>query len=145
MHKALHIVLRRKQQGFTLIEIIIALLVISVALGAVINTTSSSVRHGTHIKEKTIALWVAQNHIAEITMGQQWLSSGTNAQEAKMAGKAWFIQNKITQTPDQNIRRMDISVYSDKKIETKLVTLTAYISKPFASSQTDDGLQTNVK
>lgn len=119
-----------KQRGFTLIEIIISLVVISVALGAVIATTGNSVKHGAHIKEKTIALWVAENAIAEISITNPWPSSGLKSDKAKMAGKLWFIKSDIKQTPDINIRRMDLSVYSDEKTEDKVVSLTSYLVKP---------------
>ena len=122
--------LTNKHQGFTLIEIIISLVVISVALGTIITTTANSIKHGAHIKEKTIALWVAQNAIAETSIENKWPSSGVDSDEATMAGKRWYIQSKIVQTPDQNIRRMDVSVYADKKNENKVVSLTTYIIKP---------------
>lgn len=119
-----------QQQGFTLIEIIISLVVISVALGAVIATTGNSIKHGTHIKEKTIALWVAQNAIAEISIEKKWPSKGIKSDNAMMAGKNWFIKSDIKQTPNENIRRMDLSVFSDEKAEDKVVSLTTYILKP---------------
>lgn len=125
-----HNFIANHQQGFTLIEIIVSLLVISVALGAVIATTGNSVKHGSHIKEKTIALWVAQNAIAEISIKNKWPSSGIKSDKSIMAGKHWFIKSDIKQTPDKNIRRMDLSVYSDEKTEDKVVSLTTYILKP---------------
>ena len=119
----------RSQRGFTLIEIIIALVVISVALGAVIATTGNSVKHGAHIKEKTIALWVAQNTIADILIKKNWLSTGIKSQDVNMAGRQWFIKNNVIQTPDNNIRKMEVSIYTDNKSQNKIVSLIAYIVK----------------
>jgi general secretion pathway protein I len=122
---------RQKQQnGFTLIEIIISLVVISVALGAVIATTGNSVKHGSHIQEKTIALWVAKNEIANITIEQKWLSAGVKSSNVKMAGNTWYIKNEVTQTPDKNMRKMDVAIFSDRLEENKVVTISAYIVNP---------------
>ncbi|MCW8931065.1 MAG: type II secretion system minor pseudopilin GspI [Gammaproteobacteria bacterium] len=118
------------QKGFTLIEIIIALMVISVALGAVIATTSNSIKHGAHIKDKTIALWVAQNAIADISIRKDWLSTGMKTQDVTMSGRQWFIKNNVTQTPDKNMRKMDVSIYTDQSAENKVLSLIAYIVKP---------------
>ncbi len=117
------------EQGFTLIEIIIALLVISVALGAVISTTGSSVKHATHLNEKTMALWVAQNTLAELSSTQTWLATGIKSTEATMAERQWFIKNEVIQTPDKNMRKMNVSIYTDNAANNKLITLTAYIVK----------------
>ena len=118
------------QRGFTLIEIIVSLVVISLALGAVIATTGNSVKHGAHIKEKTIALWVAQNAIAEVSITNNWLATGITSSDTTMAGRQWFIKNDVIQTPDKNMRKMDVSIYTDKASQDKVVTLTAYIVKP---------------
>lgn len=128
------------QQGFTLIEIIIALVVISVALGAVIATTGNSVKHGAHIKEKTMALWVAQNTIAEASITKNWLTTGMKSSDAAMAGRKWFIKNNVIQTPDKNIRRMDVSIYTDEAAQNKVVALTAYIVKPQDFKKNEDNL-----
>lgn len=119
-----------EQKGFTLIEIIIALLVISVALGAIISTTGNSVSHGAYLKEKTITLWVAENHLSEIVITKQWPTTGQHSFEITMAGKTWYLNNKVTQTPNQFIRRLDISVYGDKAKDNSMTSMIAYIHKP---------------
>ncbi len=121
----------KMNQGFTLIEIIIALVVISVALGAVIATTGNSVKQGAHIKDKTIALWVAQNVITDISIKKNWLSTGEKKYDVIMAGRQWFIKNNVTQTPDSNMRKMDVSVFTDQKAQNKIISLTAYIMKEY--------------
>lgn len=119
-----------KQHGFTLIEIVIAMMVISVALGAIISTTGNSVNHATHIQNKTLALWVAENYLAEVSIKDDWLPVGEQLHEINMAGQQWFLTNQITQTANKSIRRMDLSVYSDSRYENRLTSLVAYTHKP---------------
>jgi general secretion pathway protein I len=115
--------------GFTLIEIIIALVVVSIALGAVISTVGQTIHQGAHIKDKTLALWVAQNYVTEVSITRQWLNTGNHQQKVKMAGIEWYINNKVTQTPDDNMRRMDVEIFRDKNSEDKIITLVAYINQ----------------
>lgn len=131
---------KQLHRGFTLIEIIISLVVISLALGAVIATTGNSVKHGAHIKEKTIALWVAKNAIAEVSITKNWLATGITSSDTTMAGRQWFIKNDVIQTPDKNMRKMNVSIYTDKASQDKVVTLTAYIVKPQELNKNEDNL-----
>ena len=124
-----------KQQGFTLIEIIIALFVVSIALGAVISTSANSVNHASHIENKTMALWVAENYLTEISATGQWPATGQHSEEISMAGRQWYLQNQVTQTPDKRIRRLDLSVYDDRSHDNQLTTLVAYINKPEEAEQ----------
>ncbi len=116
-----------KQQGFTLLEIMIALFVIAIALGAVISTTGTSVEQAEYLKEKTLALWVAQNVSSEVSISRQWLATGKKKSTVTMAQRKWYISNNVTTTADKSMRKMDISIYSDPQYQHNLLSLTSYI------------------
>ena len=58
----------RAQNGFTLLEVMVALAVIVFSLAAVIKIVTSTTSNTIHIRDKTFAYWVAQNQIAEIEL-----------------------------------------------------------------------------
>lgn len=58
-----------KTSGFTLIEVLIALLIIAIALAAVIKTTNDSVRTSIHVRNTMVAHWVAMNLLSSIHTG----------------------------------------------------------------------------
>ncbi len=122
-----------KHSGFTLIEIMVALLVITIALGAVINTTTSSVETGAYLRDKTLALWVAQNFINDIVIEKKWPDTGVVKQSIIMNKKSWTVRNNIIQTANSNMRKLDVAVYTDTKDIDPLVRLTAFISRSDSS------------
>ena len=54
----------RKSRGFTLIEVMVALVVAALALVAVMASISQMIDAGTAMRDRTYASWIAQNKIA---------------------------------------------------------------------------------
>ncbi len=120
----------KKQSGFTLIEIIVALLVISIALGAIISTTASSVNMADHVRNKTMALWVAQNYISEMAAEKKWPDTGKTSATIEMNKHDWMLQSNIIQTANSNMKKVEISVFFDDKDKQPLLSLTGFINRP---------------
>ncbi|MGB0514780.1 MAG: type II secretion system minor pseudopilin GspI, partial [Wenzhouxiangellaceae bacterium] len=57
---------RRNPRGFTLIEVLVALAVVALALGALIRTTGQAADTQYEAERRTLALWVASNRLAEL-------------------------------------------------------------------------------
>ena len=68
--------IRRNARGFTLVEILVALAIIAVALGAGLRALSQSIDSAGALKQRTLALWVAQNRIAATTLETPWPAPG---------------------------------------------------------------------
>ena len=67
MH-AEHHSLTRGSRGFTLIEVVVALIVVSLGMLAVIETVGSTARNSSYLRDKTIAHWVAMNKLTEVRL-----------------------------------------------------------------------------
>lgn len=98
-------------KGFTLIEIMVALAIITIALGAIIESTSASTSNAAYLREKTVASWVAMNQISLFRAKRQWGSTSNKTGTVDMAGAEWRWKMKITKTDDPNMRRLDVDVY----------------------------------
>ena len=116
-----------RRRGFTLLEVMIALLVITLGMGAVINTTSESGWKSALLRQKTIATWVAQNQITKYRANRIWGSANSQSGKVEMANVDWVWKMKISSTDDPSLRRLDVEVFIDGEDSLK-ASLTGFIA-----------------
>ena len=109
MHAELRLY-RHGQRGFTLIEVVVALIVVSLGMLAVIETVGGTARNSSYLRDKTIAHWVAMNKLTEVRLLPNAPGIDKSSDEVKMAGREWRWTMEVKQTPIETIRRIDISV-----------------------------------
>mgnify|MGYP001825921208 CR=1 FL=1 len=88
----------KRHTGFTLLEVLVALAVLAIAMGAVIKVSATNSSNAAYLKEKTIAHWVAMNKVNELRLTDDWPSIGTKKDTEIMAGEEWRWQMKISKT-----------------------------------------------
>lgn len=116
--------MRRLCRGFTLVEVLVALVVLAIALAAIMRAMAQAIDTTASLREHDVALWVAQNRYAEHQMRRDWPAVDTTDGEAEMGGKKWFWREQISTTPEPRMRRIEITVrrFSDgKSFQAKLV------------------------
>lgn len=122
---------KRWSQGFTLIEVMIALLVLGLALSALISTVGSASSNTAWLQDKTFAHWVAMNQLTELQIQKAWPRPGKQEGTAEMSDREWDWETTISNTPDPDLRRVDIRVWlSNSTAEEHLTLLTGFLPKP---------------
>ena len=119
---------RRKARGFTLIEVMVAFLVIVIGAMAVFNTASESTWKTTHLWERTVAGWVAQNQLAEFRAKRSWASRKNYSGQAEMANAEWEWRLTVSNTDDPALRRLDIEVYLKNSDDVR-ASLTGFMGR----------------
>ena len=109
----------------------VALVILAVGMSALVKAAGGNAANATYLKTKTFAQWVAANKVNEIHIQQQWPSVGTQSGRIFYANVEWYWQVKTINTPDKDIRRIEVSVQQEAERDgDPLVTLTAFIGKP---------------
>ena len=120
----------RRFRGFTLLEVMVALAVLAIAMAALIKGGAENARSAGYLRDKTLAQWVAMNVIAEQRLGTEWPAPGTRRGQEEMARHAWHWELKVSETFDEDVRRLDVAVRgSDEREISSLVALVAFLPR----------------
>ncbi len=119
-----------KNKGFTLLEVLVALVILAIALAAVIKVGIENTENIRYLRDKTLAHWVAMNVLTEIQIMEKWPRLGKQEGTAMMAEREWFWQMKISETGEKELRRLDIQVYYEHQHENPVTLLAGFVGKP---------------
>lgn len=127
--------MKRYQQGFTLLEVLVAVAIVGIAMGALLSGFARYADQAGHIRNRTLATWVAHNRMNELMLDAAWPATGSQEDDMKMSGVEWRYRIEVRPTDDPALRRIDLRVYApgvrDIKTETPSV---AYITAFLAST-----------
>jgi general secretion pathway protein I len=131
--------MRRSHQhrGFTLLEVLIALAIVAMSVGALLGTITSSASNVIYLKEKTLAEWVALNRLTEVRIDQQMPGKGKRSGNSVMAGMRWEWQEEVTELPIKGMFRVEVRAHpTGESVDDKRATEkpTAQALSPSTSS-----------
>ncbi|HEY0975589.1 MAG TPA: type II secretion system minor pseudopilin GspI [Solimonas sp.] len=113
-------------RGFTLIEMLAAVAVLAMAMAAILAGMSRYADNAGHLRDRTIAIWVAHNRLTQIELDRTWPDIGKSDGDMEMAGLEWRWEVEVQKTPDENLRRIDIWVLPQNGKRNDAPTLTAF-------------------
>jgi general secretion pathway protein I len=114
-------------RGFTLIEVLAALVIVALGMLGVIEAVTQSARNGAYLREKTLAHWIALNVITETRLQQEAPEVAESSADVEFAGQRWRWSMQVTQTQVTSLRRMDVSVRpADAPDSSALATVTGF-------------------
>jgi general secretion pathway protein I len=119
-----------RNRGFTLFEILIALAVLSIAMGAIISLASNQTLNTAHLRDKTFAHWLAMNKIAELQLTGEWPAKGKKEGDEEMGLHEWHWVRTVIDTPDDRVRQVEIAIFHDRSDKNPVTTLTSFLSQP---------------
>jgi len=120
-----------KQVGFTLIEVVVALLIVSLGIVSVIQLTSEHVSNISELEKRMLASWVASNHVAEIRYNAKVdrVKSGGKTERYKLGGHDWRSRARVEETDVERVFLLTVEVTSgssaDKKVYASITSAVA--------------------
>ena len=119
--------------GFTLVEVMVALVVVAIVLPALLLTLSQQLDGLRYLDDRAHAQWVAANRLAELRLvldAKGTLQRGTTSGTESMAGRDWYWWSEGTETPVPGFYRYEIAV-SDRQDgqDSPVHTLDGYLAQ----------------
>ena len=134
---------RHLAAGFTLVEVLVALVVVAIGLAALMLAVSGTARTSGYLRDKAISQWIGLNRLTEVRLNTNKFGTNTDASEVTFANRTWHYDTRYFDTSFTSMKRVSVRVYAgDKKTKGgPLAEVAGYLSSslspPGTSNATD--------
>ena len=118
------------RRGFTLLEVMVALAIVSIALLAALRAANQGTSNAEELRSRLLAGWVAQNLLAEHRARGDWLPTGLQRGNQRQAGKDFFWRTEVIDTPNPAFRRIDVRVFAAPEETRAIAHFTGFVVRP---------------
>jgi general secretion pathway protein I len=99
-------------RGFTLVEVLVALMIVAMGLAALMITVSSTARTSGYLRDKTLAQWMALNRLSEVRLNLNKSGLNTDTGEINFANRTWHYDTRYFDTSIATMKRVVVRVYA---------------------------------
>ncbi len=100
----------RGTRGFTLVEVLVALVIVGLGMAALLGTLNSAASTAGYLQDKTLAEWVALNQVSKVRLSSQGPSKGNSDGEVDYAGRKWKWTQNVDDMPIPGILKIEVKV-----------------------------------
>jgi general secretion pathway protein I len=100
-----------RARGFTLLEVLVALVIIGVALAASMRGALSLTSTTDYSRQKLLAVLTAENRLLELRLARERLEPGELAEPCEQGGLTFTCLQAVKPTPNPFFRRVEVRVY----------------------------------
>src|SRR5438552_8621096 len=102
---------RTCSSGFTMLEVLVALVIVGTALGASLRAVGSLTQNSGDLRASMMATWSAENRLTQIRLGREWPPFGKRSFDCRQGDLMLLCEEEVLATPNINFRRVEVSVY----------------------------------
>ena len=100
-----------KPHGFTLLEVLVALVIIGVALAAAMRGAMSVTSTADYSRQKLLAILTAENRLLEMRLARERLEPGEETLPCEQGGVTFTCTQAVKPTPNPFFRRVEVRVF----------------------------------
>ena len=123
-------------RGFTLVEVLVALMIVAMGLAALMVAVSGTARTSGYLRDKTLAQWMALNRLSEVRLNLGKIGQSTDIGEIKFANRTWHYDTRYFDTSIATMKRVVVRVYAgDAKTKgNPLAESTGFLGSAIATA-----------
>jgi len=122
----------KKHSGFTLLEVLIALIFFSLIGMVLQQVTASTVSQYLSVRQKMFASWMAENKMAELRLSKTLPSAREYKEELDFANEEWQLISKVKKTENPDINKVEVEVFhidSNTDQKRRKLVLTGFLGR----------------
>lgn len=115
------------QRGFTLLEVLVALVIVGTALGASLRAVGSLTTNSNDLRTAMMATWSAENRLSQIRLSKEFPAIGRRSFDCSQDDLPLTCNEEILSTPNPSFRRVEVSVYDSRAPERRIIKLAQVV------------------
>ena len=124
-----------KQQGLTLLEVMVALLIFALTGSAILKAAGDHLSSVGQIESVTFANWVASNRLNQLQLETTWPPKNNLKGEMPMAQRTWYWQQNVVKTNDDDLRAVTVKVGLQQDYSDSVTSVTTFVAKPTSGNR----------
>jgi len=113
--------------GFTLLEVLVALVIVGTALGASLRAVGSLTQNSSGLRGSMMATWSAENRLTQIRLAHEWPAIGQRNFPCPQGELRLVCLENVFPTPNPSFRRVEVSVVEESNPERRIIKLAQVV------------------
>ena len=118
---------RLRGAGFTLLEVLVALVIVGTALGASLRAVGSLTSNSNGLRSAMMATWSAENRLVQIRLTREYPAVGKTSFECPQGDLKLLCQEEVLASPNPRLRRVEVSVFDSQNPERRIIKLVQLV------------------
>ncbi len=101
----------QRPRGFTLVEVLVALVIVALGLTALMVAVNGTARTSGFLRDKTLSQWIALNRLSEVRLNLVKFGQNTDTGELEFGNRKWHYDTRYFDTSIASMKRVVVRVY----------------------------------
>ncbi|MGF6272089.1 general secretion pathway protein I [Massilia sp. UYP11] len=120
----------RRGPGFTLLEVLVALVIVGTALAAGLRAVGSLTSNSAGLRASMMATWSAENRLVQIRLGREFPEIGKRSFPCPQGDLNLMCEEEVLSSPNPLLRRIEVSVFDADNPGRRIVKLIQLVLRP---------------
>jgi general secretion pathway protein I len=122
--------MRAPSRGFTLLEVLVALVIVGTALSAGLRAVGSLTANSSNLRASMMATWSAENRLVQIRIGREFPEVGRRSFPCPQGDLKLMCEEEVFTSPNPLLRRIEVSVFDVDNPGRRIVKLVQLVLRP---------------